>query len=140
MIILHDFMQHSNLKSRFLVHKIQSSFLQARSARMQKSGVSTAHAQVPHGGTCGLSPPIGLALPLPSSTRRRSRSHFYSLQTARRGEQKFLNHYRREREREREETRALTNAPLRELITKKAILIRRSNSVPRPFVEAVQRP
>ena len=44
----------------------------------------------PTGGTCGLSLPVGLALLHVVGVRRRSRSHFYSLQTARQGERKIF--------------------------------------------------
>ena len=44
----------------------------------------------PTGGTCGLSLPVGLALLHVVRVRRRSRSHFYSLQTARQGERKIF--------------------------------------------------
>ena len=44
----------------------------------------------PTGGTCGLSLPVGLALLHLVRVRRRSRSHFYSLQTARQGERKIF--------------------------------------------------
>ena len=51
---------------------------------------SIAHAPDPTGGTCGLSLPVGLVLLHVVRVRRRSRSHFYSLQTARQGERKIF--------------------------------------------------
>ena len=83
-----------------------------------------------HGGTCGLSLPVGLAL-LHLQIRRRCRSHFYSLQTARQGEQNFWIIIAECRERKEASADNLTycSASTRDLITKKVILIRRSNCV-----------
>ena len=92
-----------------------------------------------HGGTCGLSLPVGLAL-LHLQIRRRCRSHFYSLQTARQGEQNFWIIITECRERKEASADNLTycSASTRDLITKKSDLDSKVKlCYPRPFVKAV---
>ena len=135
MIILHDFMQHSNLKFRFQSIKFKRAFCKLAPLACKKAEFLLRMLKYPTGALVAFPHRSVLRFPYRRVHDVAVALTFIRCRRRDEGSKNFWIIIA-----EREETRALTNAPLRELITKKAILIRRSNSVPRPFVEAVQRP